>query len=505
MHAPATNAWHRVQRHLKEQRSASSRREEKDAVAKKRSPKQKAATKKAQRASVRARKGGKRGKRRTKKRKARKTGSSVWEAQAKPRKRRTKKRKSAKRRRAAPRRRIKRRRAAKSISVPGTRVKIVKVPELKQIVIKKATPRRRKKSRRRKSLAENPMAIVPTFGLGDGLPGLLDNPAGPFSGAGLKQYGTAAAGDGFGLVVAGFVDRWVATRTPKDGKHPWYGRDAAAIINSRPDPMRLGAQAVGGVVSLGIAYYARGRTLIPFLFSGVALGFGAKLVSQVLDWYLMPALFKVDDWGKPTFGNRMYALEQDTVQKQLEAAIKSKSTSQLETDIPSAPGVQPVSPILSLGAQPQPTNGSTPQGKASAASDGNLGARALIPTGRVGMCASCNGMNGCYASCPDLVLCSECPGTSARRCSYPVKAGEDLYALVNAAGVDINQVSAMNEGGDPSVYWQPGNVVELPFALCTYLSQRDGGPSADYVPEAPSALMMSGLPETDLLGVGNEP
>ena len=82
--------------------------------------------------------------------------------------------------------------------------------------------------------------------------------------------------------------------------------------------------------------------------AGIALGFGAKLVSQVLDWYLMPALFKVEDWSKPTFGNRMYALEQDTVQKQLEAAIKGKSAAQTEADIPAAPGVQPTSRALSV-------------------------------------------------------------------------------------------------------------------------------------------------------------
>jgi hypothetical protein len=168
---------------------------------------------------------------------------------------------------------------------------------------------------------ENPLLDNPGGG------GLLDNPLGAFSGENIKKFGVAAGGVALGLIVADFVDRYVATRKPKgDGaNNPWYGRDAAAAYRQKPDAMRLGVQALGAGGSMFLAYQLRNKAWAPWLFGGLALGFGVNLIKMLADWWLMPAVLSVKeaDAGKMSLGNRLYPLEQSYVQEKVADIFKN--------------------------------------------------------------------------------------------------------------------------------------------------------------------------------------
>jgi len=339
-------------------------------------------------------------------------------------------------------------------------------------------------------LTRREMAMLENPGIG----GLLSNPASPYTRENLVRYGTAAAGVAIGLLVADFVDRVVATMKPKDGKNAWYGADAAAAIYRRPDATRLGVQVVGGVVALGLAAWTRGRGIIPWLASGIALGFGSNALLKLANWYLMPAILKVDPAKPMSFANRMYALEQDSVQKAIDASFKAWAT------VPSlSAGQQGEASQINSPLGDQTTNlavlGANPQGKAQALTDpaGSVGSgqnpRTFLQTNRLGNCQSCGGKDGCYSDCQSL--CPGC-GDSYRpytECTYEVEVGDDLAEIAAAGGVSIDAVSAMN-GGTPDTYWVVGNSVRLPYGMCLVVEQRKGGvpagvplvPSTPYVP-----------------------
>jgi hypothetical protein len=373
-----------------------------------------------------------------------------------PKKRGKKRGKKRATKRAAPRKTAKRVVKAKPRQTASMCVRVA-VPQ---------TPKRRAK-RRKKNLA-NPMPQGLMLGGGDGYlgMGLFENPVGPFNAGTLRALAVTGAGVGLGLAFADFTDRWVATRGPK---YAWQGRDAAAAQARRPDAWRLGAQAGGGVIALAATYYSRGRGILPFVLGGITIGFVGNLGKMLVNWYIIPAVGVVDDYSKKSFWNRMYPVEQKKPQDTVAAYFENKNKAQEASD---EAAYTPVSPLSSAGLPP--AEGPMYLGKArEAAEQGNL-----VATGRLGACGSCNGMNGCYSSCPDLVLCDECgsEGLVARRCAYTVKQGDDLYAMARSAGVDINQVNALNGGGDPSTYWTPGARVILPFAMCMYL-ERESTPS----------------------------
>lgn len=326
-------------------------------------------------------------------------------------------------------------------------------------------------TRRELAMLENPGI------LGGG--SLLENAANPYTREGLVRYGTAAAGVAIGLLVADFVDRLVATRKPKDGKNPWYGADAAAAIYRKPDAWRLGTQVVGGVLALGLAAWTRGRGIVPWLASGIAIGFGSNALLKLANWYLMPAVFKVDPAKPMSFGNRMYALEQNDVQKAIDKSFETWAT------VPSlSAGQQGEASQINSPLGDQTTNlavlGANPQGKASAHTDpaGSVGSgqnpRTFLQTNRLGNCMQCGGKDGCYNDCQSL--CEGC-GDNYRpytECSYEVEVGDDLAAIAAAGGVSMDAVSAMN-GGTPDTYWVVGQTVRLPYGMCQVVEQRKNG------------------------------
>lgn len=401
-----------------------------------------------------------------------------------PRKRRAAKRRPAKRRARRARAAARRRSTARVVRPRGTQmVVIAPQPSRRSSPRRRSAPKRRKSKRsksRRRAMLENPLTLS-TLGAGvePGYMSLFENPVGPFSMGSVRALGAAAAGIGIGLVIAEATDRWVATR---GNKHPWFGRDAAAAQQSRPDAMRLGVQAAGAAVGMAGAYYARGRGFLPWLLGGVAVGFASNLVRMGLNYYVMPAILTVENPTDKTLANRLYPLEQTKIQDKVVAFLDARTKGQQST----IEQYTPTSPLDPTALPPGEGVVYLGKGRKAPEQGNGLGtvASKLVSTGRLGKCGGCGGNGGCYTSCPDLKLCGEC-GTdnpTAMRCTVTVEAGTDVVALAVAAGVDIEAVNALNGGGDPSTYWAPGARVELPYALCTYLQSNpnlpDQGPIA---------------------------
>jgi len=312
-------------------------------------------------------------------------------------------------------------------------------------------------------------------------PAMLQNPAlmpnqllGAFTRANLMAYGTAAAGVAVGLLVADFADRYVATRKPADSTNgtaaigPWFGRDAAAAQRMRPDAWRLAAQAGGAVVALGLAYWSRGKRLLPWLLGGTAIGFGANLLKMLADWWLMPAIFKTKADNEASFANRMYPLEQSAIQDQVAEIFKnwgataSLAAGQLDPPVVVSPLNPPgSSDVYTLGRGRTPLFGMPGQQGGAGVS----APRSFIQTGRLGNCPSCNGHNGCYDDC--ATLCPECPGYQPnKKCQYTVVRVGELEELAAQAGVSMNDVAAMNGG---RIAYAVGDTVVLPYGMCMIL------------------------------------
>lgn len=291
----------------------------------------------------------------------------------------------------------------------------------------------------------------------------------------LKGLTITSAGIGLGLFFADLADRWWATRTPKDGKRPWYGRNAAAAIQAKPDAMRMGVQAGGAVAALAGAYWTRGNKILPWLLTGTAIGFGANLFMKLITWYIMPKILKVEDWSKESAGARYYPLEQESVQTSVtEKFEKWQQTinlnAQQQETLAGMESPLGSSNVYALGA-PSPAPG-LPQGVGQASP--------LLKTGRLGNCNSCGGFGGCYESCPDL--CNTCPDRDgAKECTIVVASGDDIYDIATAAGEDVNTVNAMN-GGLPETYWINGRTVRLPLSMCIELRRREGGTPSNGTP-----------------------
>lgn len=488
-------------------------------MAKRRTAKQKAATRKMIAASRRKRRGGRR-RRRAAPRRRRASRRRRMRANPVMRKNPVAKTAAGRRRqRAASRRNIKkairaRRRSRRVTSrVRAIRkaagrggVRLVRVRQASTPIVIEERPRRRKrraallenprrrkrsrKTRRRRRYASASAMMQQNAGMSfRRRRGLLQNPLEEamqenqtFTIGAIQAAGIAGLGVGLGLAIADGADRFVATRKPKDGKNPYYGANAAAAQNRRPDAWRLGAQAAGGVAGVALAYAVRGRMILPFLVGGTAVGFFANLTKMLLNWYAMPMVFKVASGSEASFANRMYPLEQKSVQDVVDQLFTNWQTAVNlnlnQQDPPQIVGVMPVpttGPAYTLGRKPNGANGA-PQGKAraqSAEASGRVGQPTLVLTGRLGMCDSCGGSGGCWDHCPELVTCGDCTDELiARRCEYVVQAGDDLSAMAAQYGIDVAQVDALNAPG----YWVPGNKVVLPFAFCRVLE----GPTASF-------------------------
>ena len=463
--------------------------------------KRKAKTKKAtKRAAAKTRKSPKR------KRKAKAKASGIpfiaGPTAAKPKKRRAKKKAKAK----AKRKKTTRRAAPKRSKAKTTRTQgkahIIKLKGAPKVQYVEVVEKKRPKKRRKKKLMENPASLalaapsaVGSFG------GLFENPMGALSKDSLVSFAWAASGTAIGLAVARITDRLVATRKPGkskngvEGKHAWLGRDAAAMINRRPDAMRLGAQGVGALAAMIGAYTARNVRVLPWALGGIALGFGSNLLLLVLEWMVLPKILKVDPKDPKTsteglggFGNRVLPMEQDYVQdeldKQLEdwAALTNLAAAQAGEKPTAASPLALPSNVYTLGEGP----GGTPRPLSQAVGG-------LIPTGRVGECVSCGGQGGCYSGCPEVQNCGPCSeGASelpddggGRKCTYIVQVGDHLPTLLSASGTLLKDIMSLNNGDSPEQFWRPGHEVTLPYTACVEVVRRLPPPLRQQIPDIP--------------------
>lgn len=115
---------------------------------------------------------------------------------------------------------------------------------------------------------------------------------------------------GVGLVLAEGLDRYLATRaTETNGSKTaeLYGAAAVKAIRSRPDGVRMFAQAAGaGVFGVG-AYLLRKKSAYGMsVCGGIATAFGVKLFLQITVDHVLPALLKTKTADEKTLGNRLY-------------------------------------------------------------------------------------------------------------------------------------------------------------------------------------------------------
>ena len=287
--------------------------------------------------------------------------------------------------------------------------------------------------------------------------GLMSN-QGPFSRGTIRDFGGAALGVGLGLAIADGTDRFFATMAPSNGQHAWFGGNAAAAIQKRPDAIRLGVQGLGAVVSMALAYVTRNMKVLPWVASGTAVGFGANLGLMGWRWYLAPMLLKAESGTSVDMGNRLYSMEQTPVQDQVASIFENLTTAGLQLG---QSGAEPVgTPIISG------TPFTYALGKPG---HGQNGKPRLIDTGRLGMCAACGGNGGCYENCPDL-NCAECPGAPGDRARYEVEPGDDMTRIAEDAGVAPAVLYGLNGGRQN---FRPGEDVIVPHALGRYLFRRD--------------------------------
>lgn len=302
-------------------------------------------------------------------------------------------------------------------------------------------------------------------------PSFLGNPSPLYANQGIMSmgtwasFGTAAVATALGLVVADFVDRIVATRTPADSGttkavRPWFGRDAAAAQRMRPDAWRLGAQAAGAVVALGLAFWTRNIKFLPWALGGIALGFGSNLVFNLAKWWLMPAILKVEKDDEQTLANRTYVLEQDKTQTIVQGMFEKWDQNPSLASQQAAEGSQVIlGPLASAGP-----GGVYALGKGRPNGSAAPGAVGKVNTGRLGLCPHCKQVNGCLSNCP--TLCPKCPEYMPfTKAKYPVKAGDNLTQLTQLGGVNVSDVNALNGGGSPETYWQVGKTVFVPYGM----------------------------------------
>jgi len=277
-----------------------------------------------------------------------------------------------------------------------------------------------------------------------GVGGLMRN---QFSRARLAEYGVGVLGLGLGVTVADLVDSYVATMPPEGGQNPWYGRNAAAAQQRRPDVMRLGAQGLGALVSMVLTYVTRNVKGAPWLFGGIAGGFGVNLVQMGMRWYVMPMILKSDNPSEVNYANRLYPLEQKVTQDVVAAAFENFTT------VPGLASGQTGGPV---SVSPTPGGGSVYM----------LGRqRRLIPTGKLGMCESCGGSGGCYDDCADYN-----GGDGHGDAIYEVEPGDNVPGMAQEAGVAPATIYGLNEGRTSFV---AGERIRIPHALGRYLVRRE--------------------------------
>ncbi len=163
---------------------------------------------------------------------------------------------------------------------------------------RKGASKRRKTSHRRKGASRRNPAMARRSRMS------LHNPVG----SGWMNVALLGGGIFLGYIVGSFVDRLVATRTPTNGAHAWYGPDAAQMIGARRDAVRHVVAIGGGLAALGASYWTgkKGWEKTSFTLAGVGMGWLLDEALNVFYTQIVPAAMKVEKGDEMTLWNRVY-------------------------------------------------------------------------------------------------------------------------------------------------------------------------------------------------------
>lgn len=126
---------------------------------------------------------------------------------------------------------------------------------------------------------------------------------------------------GVGLAVAETLDRYIATRASDKAKE-LYGEAAVKAIRSRPDGVRMFAQAAGaGVLGVGAYMLRKKSAYATSILGGMAAAFGVKLFTQIVVDVAIPTLLKTKTADEASYGNRLFpdkmAFFDESIKRQL--------------------------------------------------------------------------------------------------------------------------------------------------------------------------------------------
>lgn len=278
--------------------------------------------------------------------------------------------------------------------------------------------------------------------------GLMSN-QGPLSRDRLMGLGIFAVSFGIGLAGASFADRAVATRASavKDGKNALYGGNAALAILKKPDAMRLGVQFGGAVGSMVLGYVSRNVRGLPWVFAGLAGGFGANGVRMLIEGYLMPALMPAKA-GEVKAGNRYYALEQGYVQDRLTAFFETP----------------PPGSTLAASQTGEPTSPDLMGSQVAILTLGEPGPR-FVADGSLGRCGECQAEGGHLSSCSEY--CPNC----GRTYEYDVLQGDNMLSIASLSGTDPNFVAGIN-GNKSLSLMKKGDTVKIPWRMGEWMREQ---------------------------------
>lgn len=114
-----------------------------------------------------------------------------------------------------------------------------------------------------------------------------------------------------GYEAVELTDRWAATRAPGAPFPAWFGHDAALRILSRPRSFQVFCQAIWVLCFAAGVWQSPGDPRI----TGALLGGTVRVAIGVLHFYVWPIVFHVDTGRERNIGNRLFPLEQDTLQQ----------------------------------------------------------------------------------------------------------------------------------------------------------------------------------------------
>ena len=139
----------------------------------------------------------------------------------------------------------------------------------------------------------------------------------------VKNVVVLGIGTLFGYEFTDMADRAVATMSPSNAPHAWYGSDAAHRIMARPNGMRMLTQV--GLAALffgGSVLSAKKYPMVAYGLAGAFIGSVVHFGHQILSQRVWPMIGATDKGNERTWGNRMYPMEQSKLMDLQDKALE---------------------------------------------------------------------------------------------------------------------------------------------------------------------------------------